>query len=304
MNIQHLRHLLAVAKYGNLLVAARELNISQSGLSRSISGLESILGVQLFVRRARGVSLTDAGRDFLRRAQAILNEYERATEELNAVKDMRSGSMSIGINHSFAHYITPAVIVDILRKAANLEIHVATHNYYELIENLLANRYDFGMSVYFKSEMHTELTYEDLFPFESMVFCNTRHPLAKAKQVSAVDLSKERWALLEGKGAREGFEYFFRQHAVQEPPVALQSASLTLLANVVSQVDLLTVLPREVALVEFAEGRTLQMLKIGKPFAVAHYGLIYRTDSARRPIVDEFKKLLKDHATRFRSSLK
>jgi DNA-binding transcriptional LysR family regulator len=227
VNIQHLRHLLAVAKYGNLLLAARELNISQSGLSRSISGLESLLGVPLFVRRARGVSLTDAGHDFLRRAQAILNEFDRATAELNAEKDMRAGRVTMGINNSFAHYITPSVIVDILKKAANLEFQVATHNYYELIDNLLANRYDFGMSVYFKSEMHEELSYEDLFPFESMVFCNANHPLAKAKQVTPEDLSKCRWALLEGKGAREGFEYFFRLHQVPEPPVALQSASLT-----------------------------------------------------------------------------
>lgn len=303
MNIQQLKHLLAVAKHENLLHAAHELNISQSGISRSISGLEAALGVKLFVRRARGVKLTEAGRDFLRRAQSIVNEFQRATEEVSAIKGARSGKVAIGINHSFAHYITQNVIAEALKDAPDLEIDVATNNYYQLIENLLANRFDFGISVYFKAEMHAELVYEELFPFESMVFASPQHRLAKAKRVTPQDLGECRWALLEGRAARTSFENYFRRHEIRQPTVSLQVASLALLAAVVARLDLVTLLPRQAALVRFNEGKTLQMLRIDKPIGTAHCGLIYRADSVHMPIVQELKQLFKLHAQRYQEAL-
>lgn len=303
MNIQQLKHLLAVAKHENLLHAAHELNISQSGISRSISGLESTLGVNLFIRRARGVKLTDAGRDFLRRAQAIVNEFQRATEEVSAIKDARTGKVVIGINHSFAHYITQGVIADALKDAPKLEIDVATNNYYQLIDNLLANRFDFGISVYFESEKHPELVYEELFPFESMAFAAPNHRLAKARRVTAKDLGECRWALLEGRAARSSFEAYFRTHEIALPTIALQVASLALLAAVVSRLDLVTLLPRQAALVKFNEGKTLQMLRIEKPMGTAQCGLIYRADSVQTPAVDQIKRLFKVHAARYQEKV-
>jgi DNA-binding transcriptional LysR family regulator len=72
----------AVCETGNLSAAARQLGLSPSVMSRQIAGLESRLGIRLFNRTTRSISLTDAGRRFLERARRILADLDEA--ELSA----------------------------------------------------------------------------------------------------------------------------------------------------------------------------------------------------------------------------
>ncbi len=87
MHIQQLKTFNAVTERGSLLKAATDLNISQSGLSRSMTALESSLGLALFERKARGMALTQQGRKFLPLTRAIIHEHARAKKN-----SMRSGT--------------------------------------------------------------------------------------------------------------------------------------------------------------------------------------------------------------------
>ena len=89
MEVQQLRHLLAAVRYGNLLKAAEEIHISQSGLSRSIKSLETRLGVPLLIRKSKGVEPTVFGLSVINRAKVIINEVARAVEEIKAIEAAR-----------------------------------------------------------------------------------------------------------------------------------------------------------------------------------------------------------------------
>ncbi len=91
------------------------MNISQSGLSRSISALESSLGLSLFERSVKGVTLTEFGRRFLPRAELMINERRRSIEDVKAYRNIEVGSITIGINYSFAHFIAPVAIAAVLK---------------------------------------------------------------------------------------------------------------------------------------------------------------------------------------------
>src|SRR3979411_2626943 len=81
VELRHLRYFVAVAEAENVLRAAtQKLHCSQPAGSRESRDLEDELGVQLFERTGKAVSLTDAGRVFLREARAVLERTDEAVE--------------------------------------------------------------------------------------------------------------------------------------------------------------------------------------------------------------------------------
>ena len=97
MELRHLRYFCAVAKEKSFTFAARRLHVSQSGVSGQVRDLEQELGVALFRRNQRNVSLTTEGSTFLREAQNILDRADRAVEMLKQTANGRYGRLNIGL---------------------------------------------------------------------------------------------------------------------------------------------------------------------------------------------------------------
>lgn len=298
MNIQQLKHFAAVAERGSLLKAATDLSISQSGLSRSMTALESSLGLALFERKARGVALTAQGRKFLLRATAIIHEHARARDELDAEKDLREGRLSIGLNNVLAYFLSNEVLIEMLGRPSRIRIETSFDSYLALRERTLAGEFDLAVSIYEPARKHPELVYEDLMPFESHPFANQRHPLASRSQVGAEDLAACRWALIEGRAIQSVFEEYFRSHQVAEPMVSLQCASVPFLVSAVAQLDLVTLLPKQMTRAALEGIGELRPLQVDAPFGRARIGLIYRRNGVQTPLAREVARLLRRHAAR------
>src|SRR3984957_14300984 len=96
-----LRLFARVARKGSFSAAGRELNIPQSTASRTIATLEREIGVALFVRTTRAVTLTDIGLDFLARIESVLAELDEAEHEARGTGELR-GILRIGLATTFA----------------------------------------------------------------------------------------------------------------------------------------------------------------------------------------------------------
>ena len=87
MTLRQIRHFIAVAETGSISAAAQAVYISQSTLTLAIQQLEQEIGVTLFNRHAKGMSLTHQGHQFLRQAHLILATVDNAKRSLQQSTD-------------------------------------------------------------------------------------------------------------------------------------------------------------------------------------------------------------------------
>lgn len=105
-----LAHFEAVARHEHVTRAAQELGVPQSTLSRAMVRLEQDLGVALFARKGRTVSLTPAGRTFLGSAERALAEVEKAADSVRADADPATGKVAFGFLHTMGSETVPALL--------------------------------------------------------------------------------------------------------------------------------------------------------------------------------------------------
>lgn len=105
-----LAYFAGVARHEHVTRAAQEMGVPQSTLSRAIVRLEQDLGVVLFARKGRTVSLTPAGRTFLTSVERALAEVERAAESVQADADPASGKVAFGFLHTMGSETVPGLI--------------------------------------------------------------------------------------------------------------------------------------------------------------------------------------------------
>ena len=105
MNLQQLEYFLASAERGSFSAAAEALHLSQPSVSEQVRRLEAELGVALFARVGRGLTLTEAGRSLRPHAEAVLEEVQEARESVVAVRELRGGTVSFGTFSTARDYI-------------------------------------------------------------------------------------------------------------------------------------------------------------------------------------------------------
>ena len=98
-----------VAESGGFTAAARRLSLSTATVSGQVQALEDSLGVRLFDRTTRKVSLTDIGREYYDRCAQILHELDEANEMASALQMSPRGKLRVHCHSGMARFIAPAV---------------------------------------------------------------------------------------------------------------------------------------------------------------------------------------------------
>lgn len=135
----------AVAAHRNFRAAARELGLSPSALSHSISVLEGRLGVRLFNRTTRSVALTDAGAAFLERITPALDEISDAMESANQFRDTPKGTLRINTSEEAATLALMPLVNRFMAQYPEVKVDIVTEG---RMVDIIAEGFDAGIRLY------------------------------------------------------------------------------------------------------------------------------------------------------------
>ena len=145
LDVTRLRVLVAVARYGSVTAAARELNYAQPSVSHHIARLEAETGARLLQRAGRGIRLTDAGRLLAERAEEILGRLDAAENELAAHVGLREGRVRLAAFPSALGTIVPAAAACLETESPGMDLMLAEAEPPEALRMLRAGYVDVAL---------------------------------------------------------------------------------------------------------------------------------------------------------------
>lgn len=241
MDLKQMQYFLCLAQEGNVTRAARQLNIVQPALSMQIAKLEKSLGKQLFYRSAQGMALTPAGETLTRLIGPIVQDVDRAKDQMAQLDGKVSGRVSIGMITSAAQSTLTASSARIAAQHPDIQLSVCEGYTETLMEWVLGGQLD--IAVINVPGRRVALTTHHILDEEMMLAHAARRRLSlpqpmlfdRLKMLDVVIPSRRHGLrrILDDAAAQAGFSLRPR----------LEIDTLTSVCELVGSTDLVTVLP-------------------------------------------------------------
>lgn len=186
MNIalHHFRLVDTIAKEGTLTKATESLHLTQSALSHQLRELERELGIAVFSRQGKRLTLSEEGDRFLQSSRKILAEIKSLEEDLHNFKNGQTGKLNVSMQCYTAYHWLPAIIKDYKSRWPDININILSDASRRPLEYLLKGDLDVGIV---RTQMvNTKIKYEPIFQDRQVVILPENHPLT-AKSV--IDIS-------------------------------------------------------------------------------------------------------------------
>ena len=187
MELRQLEYFRMASRLKNITRAAQRLRVSQPNITVAIKKLEAELGIQLFDRSQKQLTLTPEGAVFLRRIEIALRNIEDAVLEVNDYKQLQKGTIKIGIPPMMGAYLFPKVFSGFRQIHPNLEVLLYEEGSLSIREKLESDALDFGIIII--PESTPNLNVLRMSRNQLMVCVAQKSPLAKKSQITAKDIA-------------------------------------------------------------------------------------------------------------------
>jgi LysR family transcriptional regulator, hca operon transcriptional activator len=226
VELRHLRYFVAVAEARSLKLAAEDkLNTTQPSLSRQIRDLEDEVGTPLFIRGAKGVELTPAGRVFLDHARVMLSQAEAAVQSARQIAYPTVPSLSMGFMIGHDTTWLPTALKLIRNELPNIHVVISTQNSPQLAAAILHG----GIDVAFlrREDGTDDIEFRTLIEEQFKVFLPSEHPLAAKKKITLQEIARERFISISGTALsisgkqpalRRTIDRFLRENGIEIKP--------------------------------------------------------------------------------------
>lgn len=234
INFEYYKIFYFVAKYGNITRAAEALGSNQPNVTRIMKLLEAQLNCRLFIREARGISLTEEGELLYSHVEIAYRHLLNAQEELCGQDSQRHGTVEAGATETALHLFLLPALHDFKQKYPAIKIKIHNHSTPETIKHLTSGRLDFAV-ITTPFEMPATFSCTKVLDFEEILVGGTQYADLCKTTLELKDAKKYPWIGLGRESATYAlYKNFFIAHGIDPEPdmeVATSDLMLPLIEN-------------------------------------------------------------------------
>jgi len=291
LELRQLQYFVQVARLQHVTKAAEELHVAQSAVSRQIHRLEEELGIRLFMQRGRNVQLTPVGQLFLRRAEALLGDLDRAVMEIHEFLDPEVGEIRLGFPHSLGIHLVPQVVAAFRKLHPLVKFRFRQGMYPSLIRDVVDAEVDIAfISPY--PENSEQVTGEVVLTEQMFAILPETHRLAGEESIKLSDLKEETFVLFSAGYSLRPIVWDACREAGFTPKIGFEGEEAGTIRGLVAAGMGVSLLP-EMAMYE-TSSMMPAVVKISEPQVTRTIGLIRRSGEKLPLVVQMFHTFLID----------
>ena len=248
MNLNQLRYFVTVAESGSFTKAAALHYISQTAITQQMHALEENVGAKLLDRNSRPVSLTPAGKVFLKEAREILGKMDAALVRTREASTGLEGELRLGYTKGYEHSDLPKYLRRFHRQYPNVLISCYRCDTDSLAAGLMNGEYDIIYtwdSTNLRQEENIQLQVAEHVPLRVALYAN--HPLARRNQLTRKDLKQENILFMSPSGTGNSFgdEFYMKlyQQAGYQPNILMRSNDIESILMMVAAEEGISIVP-------------------------------------------------------------
>ncbi len=277
--LRQLQYFVAVAEQGSVTRAAQNLSISQSSVTEAIKELEGDLGVELFERHPRGLTITYNGHQFLRHATKILADVSDARNVFTETQNNTGGTLNIGVTSLVAGYVLSDLLARYRRACPGVEVSAIEDNGSYLEHLLIGGELDVAVMVISNLRDRMALQAEILETSPYRLWLPIGHPLVSADIISIADITKEPLIMLTVDEIEENTGKLLSALGAR-PHVAFRTRSVEAVRSLVATGAGVALLPDLVYRPWSLEGDRIESRDVSGALPVVQVGMVWRKGSS------------------------
>ncbi|GKU23265.1 LysR family transcriptional regulator [Clostridium folliculivorans] len=291
MDLKQLNSFITICKLQSFTQAAHSLGYAQSTITTQIKLLESELGVKLFERIGKNITLTHQGKKLLPYAKQMLKLSSEIKNVLTS-EDVPSGVLTIGAAESLCVLRLPEILKEYRRLYPNVEVSMKFGNCTDFRHFLRDNFIDVAFSLGTRIEANDFIT-EVSFDEPMLLLTAPGHPLLEKAEILPEDIAKESLILTElGCSYRAVFENILNSYNLKAN-VVLETGSVQAIKQFTMSGLGITLLPKVAVEEELNQGRLVSLNWAGPDFGIVSQ-VLYHKDKWLSPALKAFLKLSKE----------
>lgn len=285
MRPKQLQTFLAVLEQGSIRSAARSLGVTQPAVTRTVRELERDLGAPLVERTVKGISLTDFGQAFAPRAVFLIEEMQRARDEVRQMFENVGGQVSIGVTTSIALGVLPQAFNALRQHLPTVRVKLSEGPLPSLLSTLRNGTLDFAVAHVGARELDPKLEFIKLGEVGIVVGARQGHPLMESRSLH--DLQHAEWLLPNTFESLDEFNAVFNLVGIQPPKRMLHGQSVTVALALGGQSDLLSFFVQPLLASSFRH-HGLNVIPIEEPMPKFQLCIIRRRGHRLTPVAQQF----------------
>ncbi len=292
--LRQLQYFVAVAESGTVSGAAQNLAISQSSVTEAIKELEGDLGVLLFDRHARGLSITHKGQQFLRHATRILTDVSDAKRTLADEPGAKAGRLQLGVTSLVAGYVLSDVLSRYRRAYPETQVSAIEDNGEYLEHLLIGGELDVAVMVTSNLRDRMALQAEILEVSPYRLWLPLSHRLSSADSISMSDIAQEPLIMLTVDEIEENTGKLMAAFGAR-PNVAFRTRSVEAVRSLVATGAGIALLPDLVYRPWSLEGDRIESRDVSGQLPAVQVGIVWRKGSGLPETARDFIKVAQLH---------